>query len=316
MISPMLLVSVWFLALTLPVLAKSASKDIIGTASLRGAVLNYPKQSISPDGSYGIDKDKEIISWEAAQEPLVDDVRNDDNFKDLLSSVFDQVVGLFAWAIDQSAACYHYYYFGEPLPSSEHLNFDDQVEYTVDSLTSPIDGIKSAIDDESVDYFSLDDSLDDESYDYYYYYYKDDDDYSNSYMYYDEKKNDDSKTTIVDEIEYVPPTSFAIHIGNIVQQLLGIDTTSSIIDIVTTLLSTISSTITTNTTITCHIPPDSCNPNGVACPLDYAPVCGCDNNTYSNACEARYFGCVTTWTEGPCSGNTTSAYSSSEVDWP
>ena len=36
-----------------------------------------------------------------------------------------------------------------------------------------------------------------------------------------------------------------------------------------------------------------------ACTMDYSPVCGCDNKTYSNACVAGNAG-VTSWTEGEC----------------
>ncbi len=36
-----------------------------------------------------------------------------------------------------------------------------------------------------------------------------------------------------------------------------------------------------------------------ACPANYDPVCGCDDVTYGNDCEARING-VTSWTEGAC----------------
>jgi hypothetical protein len=34
----------------------------------------------------------------------------------------------------------------------------------------------------------------------------------------------------------------------------------------------------------------------------FFPVCGCDNNTYRNECEARRRGGVMFYTDGPCSG--------------
>jgi hypothetical protein len=40
------------------------------------------------------------------------------------------------------------------------------------------------------------------------------------------------------------------------------------------------------------------DPNGV-CTMEYRPVCGCDDKTYSNACMAEKSG-VTRWVEGEC----------------
>jgi hypothetical protein len=42
------------------------------------------------------------------------------------------------------------------------------------------------------------------------------------------------------------------------------------------------------------------NPDAM-CYQVYKPVCGCDNKTYSNDCEARKSG-VTSWKEGECLG--------------
>ncbi len=41
------------------------------------------------------------------------------------------------------------------------------------------------------------------------------------------------------------------------------------------------------------------NPD-IFCTTDYAPVCGCDNQTYSNECVATSAGGVTSWTQGEC----------------
>jgi hypothetical protein len=63
----------------------------------------------------------------------------------------------------------------------------------------------------------------------------------------------------------------------------------------------------------CNIPPEQCNPNGVVCPLreklseirqeNVDPVCGCDGKTYSNSCFAENFGCLRSWTPGPCASS-------------
>ena len=38
----------------------------------------------------------------------------------------------------------------------------------------------------------------------------------------------------------------------------------------------------------------------MGCILVYDPVCGCNGITYSNSCDATYYGGVTSWTEGEC----------------
>jgi hypothetical protein len=55
-----------------------------------------------------------------------------------------------------------------------------------------------------------------------------------------------------------------------------------------------------NSTASCIISADQCNPDGLACTAEFDPVCGCDGQTYSNACVARYFGCNCNWTPGIC----------------
>ena len=59
-------------------------------------------------------------------------------------------------------------------------------------------------------------------------------------------------------------------------------------------MSSVFSQITVNQ---CFNPKQVCN--DCACLMVYDPVCGCDDNTYSNACFA-YISGITSWTEGAC----------------
>lgn len=40
----------------------------------------------------------------------------------------------------------------------------------------------------------------------------------------------------------------------------------------------------------------------VACTREYSPVCGCNNRTYSNSCEAKAWG-IEDYSVGECGGN-------------
>lgn len=59
----------------------------------------------------------------------------------------------------------------------------------------------------------------------------------------------------------------------------------------------------------CLIAADECNPQHLVCEQVVDLVCGCDGNTYINACFARYFYCNSNWTIGRCSDNSTVAVS-------
>ena len=48
--------------------------------------------------------------------------------------------------------------------------------------------------------------------------------------------------------------------------------------------------------------------SNIICPAIYLPVCGCNNVTYSNDCEAFNYGGVTSWTAGECGSSTCQAY--------
>lgn len=59
-------------------------------------------------------------------------------------------------------------------------------------------------------------------------------------------------------------------------------------------------------TLSCTSKQDNCealqNRQDIACTREYLPVCGCNNRTYSNSCEANAWG-IKDFLNGECGNN-------------
>ena len=57
--------------------------------------------------------------------------------------------------------------------------------------------------------------------------------------------------------------------------------------------------ITLFSTVACQKDCEEQTNQGGVCTADFTPVCGCNNKTYSNVCNAENVG-ITTYTQGTC----------------